>query len=107
MKGIYHGYMTSYATFTNTHPPLKSISAMVNKFEFKPVQQQEQLMLYIPDVMKDWPWPRQINPLYEEISATSKAWIYTFGDFVTNPRWRKMIEDLDGGMSCCSRYPLV
>ncbi|KAM5542450.1 hypothetical protein V8D89_003909 [Ganoderma adspersum] len=35
-------------------------------------------ILYIPDTMSAWPWPRKINPLYEEVEAESIAWMESF-----------------------------
>ena len=49
----------------------------VMDLEAKPEQ-----ILRIPDTMADWPWPREINPHYEEISADSMAWICKFGTFI-------------------------
>ncbi|PCH36903.1 terpenoid synthase [Wolfiporia cocos MD-104 SS10] len=31
--------------------------------------------------MADWPWPRAINPLYEEVKAESDAWFKSFKPF--------------------------
>ncbi|PIL37706.1 terpene synthase [Ganoderma sinense ZZ0214-1] len=28
--------------------------------------------------MSDWPWPRKLNPLYEEVEAESIAWLESF-----------------------------
>jgi len=55
-------------------------------------------MLQIPDTMKNWRWPRRINPHHQEICAASAAWIYKFGDFANNVRWRKVIDYTDGGL---------
>ncbi|KAJ7240251.1 isoprenoid synthase domain-containing protein [Mycena rebaudengoi] len=38
-------------------------------------------MLYLPETMKTWPWPRIINPHYEEVSAESSAWFHSFNAF--------------------------
>ncbi|KAJ7137759.1 isoprenoid synthase domain-containing protein [Mycena epipterygia] len=38
-------------------------------------------MLYLPETMKKWPWPRAINPYYEEVSAESDAWFHGFKAF--------------------------
>ncbi|KAG6907098.1 hypothetical protein DXG01_010511 [Tephrocybe rancida] len=38
-------------------------------------------MLYLPDYMANWPWPRAINPHYEEVSAASNAWFRSFKAF--------------------------
>nr|WDV18262.1 sesquiterpene synthase [Ganoderma sinense] len=35
-------------------------------------------ILYIPDTMSAWPWPRKLNPLYEEVEAESIAWMESF-----------------------------
>ena len=32
----------------------------------------------LPKILQDWPWPRQINPLYEEIKGRSLAWLLNF-----------------------------
>ena len=38
-------------------------------------------MLYLPDTMANWPWTREINPHYEEVSAESNAWFHNFNAF--------------------------
>ncbi|KAH8101904.1 terpenoid synthase [Cristinia sonorae] len=38
-------------------------------------------VLYLPETMVDWPWPRAINPHYEEVKAASNAWFYSFKPF--------------------------
>nr|VWO96337.1 N/A [Ganoderma boninense] len=35
-------------------------------------------ILHIPDTMSAWPWPRKLNPLYEEVDAESAAWTESF-----------------------------
>ena len=35
-------------------------------------------MFRLPRIHQDWPWPRQINPHYEEIKGKSLAWCLTF-----------------------------
>ena len=35
-------------------------------------------VVYIPDTMSAWPWPRKLNPLHEEIEAESTAWLGSF-----------------------------
>lgn len=36
---------------------------------------------YLPDTIADWPWPRQLNSLYEEVAPASAAWLESFGVF--------------------------
>ncbi|KAJ3870529.1 hypothetical protein F5051DRAFT_447553 [Lentinula edodes] len=31
--------------------------------------------------MSNWPWPRMINPHYEEVKAASDAWFHSFAAF--------------------------
>jgi hypothetical protein len=38
-------------------------------------------VLYLPETMARWPWPRAINPYYEEVSAESNAWFHGFKAF--------------------------
>lgn len=35
----------------------------------------------IPDVLKNWPWPRHLNPHYPEAKAASEAWAHNFNAF--------------------------
>jgi hypothetical protein len=37
--------------------------------------------LWVPDTMKDWPFARAVNPLYEEVKAETIAWCRTFKAF--------------------------
>jgi hypothetical protein len=34
--------------------------------------------LYTPDTLKNWPWPRTINPHLDQISQESKEWFLKF-----------------------------
>ncbi|KAJ7916958.1 isoprenoid synthase domain-containing protein [Mycena leptocephala] len=38
-------------------------------------------MIYLPESFANWPWPRTINALYEEVSAESSNWLRGFGAF--------------------------
>jgi hypothetical protein len=38
-------------------------------------------VIYLPDTMANWPWPRAINPHYEEVKAVSNAWFESFNAF--------------------------
>ncbi|KAI1791069.1 isoprenoid synthase domain-containing protein [Ganoderma leucocontextum] len=38
-------------------------------------------VVYIPDTMSAWPWPRKLNPLYEEVEAESIAWLTSFNPY--------------------------
>ena len=55
----------------------------------------EQKMLYLPETMADWPWPRAINPYYKEVSAQSDAWFHSFKAF--SARSQKAFDKCDFG----------
>ncbi|PCH42443.1 hypothetical protein WOLCODRAFT_51150, partial [Wolfiporia cocos MD-104 SS10] len=40
-------------------------------------------VFYIPDVVANWPWPRTINPHYEEVKAEADAWLKSFQPFTS------------------------
>ncbi|KAJ7436098.1 isoprenoid synthase domain-containing protein [Mycena galericulata] len=44
-------------------------------------------ILYLPETMKTWPWPRIINPHYEKVSAESSAWFHSFKAFSKNSQY--------------------
>ena len=44
-------------------------------------QAQDEYVLYIPDFLQNWPWPRAINPYYEEVTRESDAWFKSFKPF--------------------------
>lgn len=62
--------------------------------------QSEIKMLYLPDTMANWPWPRAINPHHEEVKAAANAWFQTCGVFT--PKSQHVFEKYDIGkyMSC-------
>ena len=35
----------------------------------------------LPDILKDWPWPRAINPHYAECAKESQTWCESFHAF--------------------------
>ncbi|PBK94448.1 terpenoid synthase [Armillaria gallica] len=42
---------------------------------------QSEVVFRIPDTLTYWPWPRRINPHYEEVKAASDAWFRSFKAF--------------------------
>ncbi|KDQ62253.1 hypothetical protein JAAARDRAFT_453389 [Jaapia argillacea MUCL 33604] len=38
-------------------------------------------MLYIPDTMANWPWPRKTNSFHEQVAQESNVWIHGFKAF--------------------------
>ncbi|KAK3695701.1 isoprenoid synthase domain-containing protein [Podospora appendiculata] len=41
-------------------------------------------IIRVPDFLRDWPWQRSINPLYEQVRTESEAWVRSFG--ILNPK---------------------
>lgn len=35
-------------------------------------------LIYLPDTMANWPWPRAINPHYEAVKIEADAWYHSF-----------------------------
>ena len=62
-----------------------------------------QKYLYIPDTMSDWPWPRKINPFYEEVTAESNAWFKSFKPFT--PESQYAYDKCDFGRLASLAYP--
>jgi len=46
-----------------------------------------QTTLYLPETMVNWPWPRAINPHYEEIKAASNSWFEGFKPFTPQSQY--------------------
>lgn len=59
-------------------------------------------MLFIPDTMVNWPWPRAINPHYVEVKADCVAWFHAFK--ALNARSQYAFDKGDFGM--CSHSTL-
>lgn len=60
-------------------------------------------MIYLPDTMANWPWPRAINPHYEEVEAESDAWFEGFKPFAK--RLQLALETCDPGRLASLAYP--
>ncbi|KAJ7110784.1 isoprenoid synthase domain-containing protein [Mycena crocata] len=60
-------------------------------------------MLYLPETMAKWPWPRAINPHYKEVSAESNAWFYAFKPF--NAKSQYAFDKCDFGRLASLAYP--
>ncbi|KZT23360.1 terpenoid synthase [Neolentinus lepideus HHB14362 ss-1] len=60
-------------------------------------------MLYLPETMSNWPWPRAINPRYEEVSAQSNAWFHSFKAFTQ--RSQDAFDKCDFGRLASLAYP--
>ncbi|KAI0642058.1 terpenoid synthase [Trametes meyenii] len=63
------------------------------------------LTVRLPDTMQNWPWPRRVNSLYEEISAQSAEWLRSFHAF--SPESQRAFDLCDFGLLASLAYPNV
>ncbi|KAI0355479.1 terpenoid synthase [Trametes cingulata] len=64
-----------------------------------------QKVLHLPDFMANWPWPRRIHPLYEDVSAESIAWLRSLAPF--DPESQLAFEKCNFGLLAALGYPDV
>ena len=43
-----------------------------------PEEKAQPEILYLPKTMQDWPWPRVINPHFEEVTREANTWFRSF-----------------------------
>ncbi len=43
-----------------------------------------ELVFHLPDTLRNWPWPRRINPFYEVCKKESQGWCEAFVAFSPN-----------------------
>ena len=58
-------------------------------------------MIYLPNTMANWPWPRKINPHFDEVKAEANEWLRSFNALA--PQSLKAFEKCDFGMSFAPR----
>ncbi|RPD67494.1 terpenoid synthase [Lentinus tigrinus ALCF2SS1-7] len=88
--------MAASNTFASLFEPKRSIVVRTE-------DGREQKYLYLPETMADWPWPRKINPYYEEVTAESNAWFKTFKPFT--PESQYAYDKCDFGRLASLAYP--
>ncbi|KAM7192315.1 terpene cyclase [Naviculisporaceae sp. PSN 640] len=60
-------------------------------------------LIYIPDTLAHFPWPRSVNPHFEECKAESDAWIRSFRVF--SPKAQKAFDRCDFSLLAAMAYP--
>ncbi|OCH88427.1 terpenoid synthase [Obba rivulosa] len=60
-------------------------------------------LIYLPPTMAEWPFPRKINPYYEEVSAESANWFRSFDAF--SPESQKAFDRCNFGLLAALSYP--
>ena len=53
--------------------------------------------VYLPNTLANWPWPRRINPYFEEVKAEANEWLRSFN--ALTPQSLKAFEKCDFGMT--------
>ncbi|KAK0215217.1 terpenoid synthase, partial [Armillaria nabsnona] len=61
------------------------------------------VMFRLPDTLMYWPWPRRINPHYEEVKAASEAWFRSFKAF--GPEAQRVFDHCDFSLAASLGYP--
>ncbi|KAL7282972.1 terpenoid synthase [Trametes coccinea BRFM310] len=59
----------------------------------------------LPDTLRSWPWPRNVNPHYVEVSAASAAWLESFKVF--RPKAQAAFNKCNFGLLASMAYPLA
>ncbi|EJD00099.1 terpenoid synthase [Fomitiporia mediterranea MF3/22] len=61
--------------------------------------------LFLPELLANWPWPREINPHYEEVKKEADAWFRSFNAFST--RSQLAFDKCDFALLASLAYPRV
>ncbi|TCD62382.1 terpene cyclase [Steccherinum ochraceum] len=62
-------------------------------------------ILHLPDTLADWPWPRSINPHYQEVKEESTAWFHAFE--ALSPQSQKAFDKCNFALLASLAYPWV
>ncbi|KAI9457169.1 terpenoid synthase [Boletus coccyginus] len=62
-------------------------------------------VIFIPNVLARWPWPRRINPNYAVVKKEADAWIMNFQAF--SPSAQDAFNRCDFNLLACLAYPLA
>jgi hypothetical protein len=71
-------------------PPTSEVPAIM------PANETPQI-IYIPDTLRNWPWPRDVNPYYAVCKKESSAWAEGFRAF--SPKAQKAFNKCDFSQS--------
>ncbi|KAJ7231163.1 terpenoid synthase [Mycena haematopus] len=59
--------------------------------------------MFLPDPMHAWPWLRQINPHYREVTAKSSAWLHSLK--LLGPKSQRSFDRCETGLLAALAYP--
>jgi len=60
---------------------------------------------YLPDLLSQWPWPRVLNPHYEECKRESEAWLRSFE--ALDPKSQNLFDRCNVSLLSGLGYPLL
>ncbi|KAF9034651.1 terpenoid synthase [Hymenopellis radicata] len=64
-----------------------------------------EVVFHLPDLLRNWPWPRRINPFYKECKKESQEWCEGFKAF--SPKAQRVFNLCDFGLFASLGYPLL
>ncbi|KAJ7120736.1 terpenoid synthase [Mycena crocata] len=70
-----------------------------------PAKVLEPTQFYIPDTLRNWPWPRNLNPHYGVCKEESASWCDSFHAF--SPKAQKAFNRCDFNLLASLAYPLL
>ncbi|KAJ7121824.1 terpenoid synthase [Mycena crocata] len=70
-----------------------------------PAKLLEPAQFYIPDTLRNWPWPRSVNPHYQVCKKESAAWCDSFHAF--SPKAQKAFNRCDFNLLASLAFPLL
>jgi len=68
-----------------------------------PTNQPVETLIHIPDVLRNWPWPRDLNPYFEQCRAESDGWIRSFNVF--SPQAQTAFNKCEFSLLACMVWP--
>ncbi|KAF8871971.1 terpenoid synthase [Infundibulicybe gibba] len=83
-----------YSQTPSDHQPIENVANPDPNIYFR-----------IPDLLRDWPWPRRINPHYSVCSMESTAWCEALGAF--SPKSQDAFNSCAFSLSAGLSYPLL
>ena len=82
---------------TSHHLPLSEEPSLIIGHYIWGTMDTRPRMIYLPDTMTDWPWPRAINPHFEAVKMESNDWFHSFKTL--SPKLQETFNKSDPGPS--------
>ncbi|KAF8874007.1 terpenoid synthase [Infundibulicybe gibba] len=89
-----------------TTPQIHSQTSSSDHFTENDVAKPDPNAYIIPDLLRNWPWPRRLNPHYSVCNAESTAWCEALGAF-NSPESQDALNRCASGLLGALTYPLL